>query len=199
MTSIEIRDKMYQIVSEKEEMLKRVSFVLVPWNYKNRGDVFVKSVNEDLCMQFKIDISDIILDSNIIMLKDYLDLSHVTGDDIIDAAIYNTELRHPPKFDDFTPDPDFDFSLNILTNDTGVFGASVILYKNMYEKLSKYFKDFVIIPSSVHELIILDSYNFDISSLSEIIKEVNRTVVSKEEILGTRPYKLLPSGELVIA
>ena len=201
MTNIEVRDKFYEIASSKAQVLDRVIFNLVPVGFRNRkGGIITKPVADNLELQFKIDISDVMADSSIVIFEDMRKLSGVSRDDIYDAALYNTERSLPPRFDSISEllgvSGFEDLPMYVLTNERQVYGAGAILYDGMYEKLSRILGDFIVIPSSVHEMILIPSM-YESPYITKIIREVNETVVAPGEVLGTRPYKLTPSGELV--
>lgn len=200
MTNVEVKDKLDGIISSKTDILDRCFFTLLPKNYKKRGGgLITKEITENLELEFKVDISDVVDEASLVLFKDTLKLSGLDETDLIDTALYNTPIKQPPKFDSiggFIPiDSLDDLPFYVLTNTKMVFGAGVILY----EKLSRIVgQDFTIIPSSVHETIIVPS-EIDCLYLSRIITEVNATVVSPEEVLSDRPYKLTPAGDLIEA
>ena len=204
MTNVEVKDKLDGIISSKTDILDRCFFTLLPKNYKKRGGgLITKEITENLELEFKVDISDVVDEASLVLFKDTLKLSGLDETDLIDTALYNTPIKQPPKFDSiggFIPIEGFDdMPMYVLTNTKMVFGAGVILYDGMYEKLSRIVgQDFTIIPSSVHETIIVPS-EIDCLYLSRIITEVNATVVSQEEVLSDRPYKLTPAGDLIEA
>lgn len=90
-------------------------------------------------------------------------------------------------------------NMYVVTNTTGIYGASVICYPGMGEKLCDIFgKDEVIlIPSSIHELIALDID--DAEALPYMIEDVNETMLNPEEVLGNTPLKINRAGELRMA
>lgn len=204
MTNVEVKDRLDSIIRSKTDILDRCFFTLLPKNYKKRGHgLLTKEITENLELEFKIDISDVVDEASIVLFTDTLKLSGLDNEDLIDTALYNTPIKQPPKFDSiggFIPiDGLDDLPIYVLTNTKMVFGAGVILYDGMYEKLSKIVgRDFTVIPSSVHETIIVPS-EIDCLYLSKIITEVNATVVSPDEILSDRPYKLTPAGDLIEA
>ena len=83
-----------------------------------------------------------------------------------------------------------DVPMYVLSNSTRVFGASSILYPDVLEKLAENIKDsFYILPSSIHELIILhDKGTESRQTLKEMIATVNRTQVREPEILSDSLY-----------
>lgn len=80
------------------------------------------------------------------------------------------------------PAPD---SLYVLTNDKFFWGASVLLYPGMTSRLSALLGgDFYVLPSSVHEVLLLPVSMGDPDKLLETIHEGNRTVVNEEDFLS---------------
>ena len=80
------------------------------------------------------------------------------------------------------PAPD---SLYVLTNDKFFWGASVLLYPGMTSRLSALLGgDFYVLPSSVHEVLLLPLSMGDPDKLLETIHEGNRTVVNEEDFLS---------------
>jgi hypothetical protein len=80
--------------------------------------------------------------------------------------------------------------MTVLTNENGLYGASVMVYKGLLESMSKSRGgDLYIIPSSVHEVIILPvSDRYDPACLRDMVKSVNETVVEPSEILSDNLY-----------
>ena len=78
----------------------------------------------------------------------------------------------------------------VLTNKGKSFGASVILYDGLLEKLANEMNsDLIIIPSSVHEVIILPyTKDMDELNITSMIRDINGTEVEIEEILSNHPY-----------
>ena len=76
--------------------------------------------------------------------------------------------------------------LYVLTNSSRVNGAACILYDNLLKKFANdVHSDLYILPSSVHEVIIVPKKNaFDKSELADMVREVNEQGVSQDEILS---------------
>ncbi len=79
----------------------------------------------------------------------------------------------------------------ILTNKLKLYGACCILYKNLLEEFAnKVGSDIYIIPSSVHEVLLVpesDAYNGEY--LTELVQEVNTTQLSPDEVLSDHVYR----------
>ena len=86
----------------------------------------------------------------------------------------------------------------VLTNYLGVNGATVLLYDSLlqqvYEKLGG---KFIILPSSIHEVIVMPSASAPPAADSQkMVEQINRSAVREEEILSDSVY--LYDGEKVI-
>lgn len=79
----------------------------------------------------------------------------------------------------------------ILSNQSGHFGASVLLYEDVLEQFATMTgEDFCIIPSSVHEVLLIpDSLRIGIFDLRQILDDVNTTVLHPLEILSSNIYR----------
>ena len=80
-----------------------------------------------------------------------------------------------------------------LTNDKMVNGAACMLYNGVLESIRERFgTNLVIIPSSIHEVLILPvEYE---KEMNDMVQEVNKTVLSAEDILADHIY--VYDGEL---
>ena len=80
--------------------------------------------------------------------------------------------------------------MKIRTNAKRVYGAVCMLYPGVLEKLSaKVQKSFYILPSSVHEVILLPETGIETAGeLRAMISDVNSTLVAPEEVLSDNLY-----------
>ncbi|MCR5650433.1 MAG: DUF5688 family protein [Lachnospiraceae bacterium] len=92
-----------------------------------------------------------------------------------------------------------DAGMYVLTNSSRINGASCILYDDVVSGLAGGLgKDLYIIPSSIHEVILMPSDAFpDVDRMIDIIREVNSTQVRKEEILSYRLYRYSRSTDRI--
>lgn len=122
--------------------------------------------------------------------------------DIVDSIIDDYRKNH----DDGTPFAakeieEYEMHLNmfrddlihimVLTNDVKYYGASVIAYPGMLEEIGESVgTDYIVIPSSVHEVIIITAEDGRTpEEISLMVMEVNQTNVSPEEVLASHCYK----------
>lgn len=82
-------------------------------------------------------------------------------------------------------------AMYVLSNSDKYFGASCLLYKELLKKIAqKLNDDLIILPSSVHELILLRASNCDnAATLKLMVEEVNQSQVKREERLSDSVYK----------
>lgn len=78
----------------------------------------------------------------------------------------------------------------ILTNSRKLHGSVCIIYKNLLSEIADYLKsDLYILPSSVHEVILIPAVCAEPrTDFSSMIREVNESQVSREEILSDHVY-----------
>ena len=81
--------------------------------------------------------------------------------------------------------------MHILTNQKQYLGAATILYNNILQDVADFMKeDLIILPSSIHEVIVLPySVAIDASDMANMVKDINRSVLSEEEILTDSVYR----------
>lgn len=85
------------------------------------------------------------------------------------------------------PDPTVD-CLFIVTNKSGNFGAISII--PALEELRERFGEFYVLPSSLHEVLVVPKSFHDVSSeLTTMVQEVNDTQVHQTEILSDHVYE----------
>lgn len=87
----------------------------------------------------------------------------------------------------------------VLSNTATFFGASVLLYpgvlRDVYQRLQE---KFYILPSSVHEVILLPyAPEYELSQLQEMVREINQTELQPYEILSDRVYQYDPQADQI--
>ena len=84
-----------------------------------------------------------------------------------------------------------DLPLYVVSNTQKIFGATVLLYTEVFRKISRSLGNcnLYIIPSSVHELMVLEeTAEFEPEHLIEMVRDVNCDTVEPEEVLGENIY-----------
>lgn len=74
----------------------------------------------------------------------------------------------------------------MLTNESTFFGAAVLFYPGVMEKIASVLGcPYYVLPSSVHELMIIpESAEPDVQKMKETVREANTSVVDRSEILS---------------
>lgn len=84
----------------------------------------------------------------------------------------------------------YDVPMYVLTNKEKIFGASVLLYSEKLQELAeKTGKNLLILPSSVHEVLLMpDEEDREYDFYRQMVAEVNTTQVDPEEVLSSSLY-----------
>ena len=84
----------------------------------------------------------------------------------------------------------------VLSNTSFYWGAGALFYPGVIERVHERLDgEFYVIPSSVHELILVAAEDQDPQQMVEMIREANRTVVDEMDILANDLY-ICESGKL---
>ena len=83
------------------------------------------------------------------------------------------------------------FPMYVLTNHYKLHGAGCILYKNLLKEIAEKWEcDICIIPSSIHETILIPMSTVgNCEEITQMVREVNRTQVMSEEVLSDHAYQ----------
>lgn len=81
-------------------------------------------------------------------------------------------------------------SMYVLSNRIRSYGAACIAYPHVLEMIGGILEeDFYVLPSSVHEVVIVpESAGIGCSEMEEMVREINGTQVSPEEVLSNAVY-----------
>ena len=139
-------------------------------------------------------------EASILVYNSHMEMWNVSTADLLAAAEENTSRLFPWKcrmMEDILVDmdevdveePGQEISLKVLSNEKRLYGATCILYPGALEKIAEKEGSFYIIPSSIHEVILLpDDGKKPTKDLKRMIYEVNRTQVVPEEVLSDSLY-----------
>lgn len=92
-------------------------------------------------------------------------------------------------------------SMYVLSNSSGLFGAAEILDENILCDIAEQLEDdIIILPSSVHEVIVIPAKARQYEGLAGMVKEINATCLSPDEVLSDHVYRYDRStGDIKIA
>lgn len=181
------------------------SLVLSVCNYE-KNKTMLKDIPHEVNGDFAITVRYQCFGGNgTVHIKDSL-LEHfgISKEQLFMDAYDNSPQYAPYKFQSMIDvlcemmpdfDPEYDLgvaegpSMYVLTNEQKLFGAAAIFYPGVLENISKELQsDLHIIPSSIHEVIIVTGDGFDSDTLQRMIREVNSTQVEPQDVLGDKPY-----------
>ena len=145
------------------------------------------------------------------LMKDF----GMSGDELFDKAIINTMENYPAVLQDLGDSvmqgteecenlldkragkipagagPGF-----VLTNSRFFWGAGALFYPGMIDRIRDLLGgDFYVLPSSVHELILMKVEDQDPRQLADLVRSANRSVVRDNDILADDLY-ICESGTL---
>ena len=137
----------------------------------------------------------------------------VSEEELYQAAIRNTPKMLPPQIksmdaiiwssltEDKRENGDFDAELKdlgkepgmyVLTNTSKMYGAATIFYPDVMDKIADAFGyDMVVLPSSLHEVILIPNMpelGINMDEMKTMVSEVNDTTVEPEERLPNQAY-----------
>ncbi len=159
----------------------------------------------DLAVVYYIIVSnDLFEGASILINNNHLKLWNITGEEIDEIAKENSPVVLKAELKSMADvfnelllregECDFDLTsecnMYVLSNSEKMFGAAAILYENIISDFSeKLGCDLYILPSSVHEVIIVPSDSVEFSDkLDEMICEVNETQLPRSEVLSDHFY-----------
>nr|WP_297706661.1 DUF5688 family protein [uncultured Butyrivibrio sp.] len=169
-------------------------------NKKKLGNIPYKRFEDLAFIPFCCVSSSRFGEGSITILNKHLRFWEVSFDELWENVFENAASTLPPYCEnlmDFVnaheelPFPPMNCNMYVVSNNIKTNGASAIFYPGMLEKMEEEIGgDFVIIPSSIHETIVLPRIDEDdeLSVLKMMVKQVNTEVVSTEEILSDSVY-----------
>ena len=88
----------------------------------------------------------------------------------------------------------------VLTNKQKLYGAACMLYPGVLKEFAeKKGQDFYVLPSSVHEVILVPANAAsDSETLQNIVTDINRTQVAEDEVLADSVYYYIRSRDKVV-
>lgn len=200
--SEDVSGKLTRVMADKLEILRRVYFCLTNRNWNPSSEYVIRPVDGDLQYIYRIDVSDLAGDGSIQLKKEHIERVGLSEDELFNAAYVNTQEKRPGVITDLC-----DFMdgmpipagfMYVVSNEKMLHGAVVITYPDIQRKIAQELgDDYVIIPSSIHECIVLRvPEGFDNDCINAMVREVNATVVQPQERLSDHIYKV-ENGRLV--
>ena len=193
--------------SDFEQVKDRIAYKLV--NYEANRELLEKVPHEkvlDLAKVYYVSVkTDERGEETILVQSSHLDLWGITADQLRLFAAENTSRLFPAEIrnlseaikdmleDDIAKErfeDEKECVMYVATNRAKTFGAAVMCYTDTIREFAEQKRnDLIIIPCSIHEIIIIVPFEKgDIKQLKAMVHEVNRTQLSREEILSDSVY-----------
>lgn len=163
---------------------------------------------DDLAVVYRIDVpikDDLSGQASMMIRNEHMGLYGITKEELFDVAYTNTKVLHPPLLmcmDNpetlfFEPENLLEGGpkngqgfMYILTNKEKSYGAVSMLYPEVMEQTKEIMgEDFYILPSSLHETILVPKSMEDARNLGIMVREVNANEVKREEVLSDHVYE----------
>lgn len=191
--------------------MKKIHIKLV--SYENNKGILEQCPHrkfKDLAILYYVRIADRPSEGIVVIKNEHINLWNVT-----ESELYNAAMENATKESDFELLPMADVighgicdslmnNFLILSNKDRTYGASAMLTPGLLQAISrKYDKNYYIIPSSIHEcILILDEereFNLDMAmQLRELVGFVNATEVDAEDVLTENVYYFDGNSDLLI-
>ncbi|MCR4902611.1 MAG: DUF5688 family protein [Butyrivibrio sp.] len=177
-------------------------------NYSRNKEMLAKlphRVIEDLAVVYYCEVKDENIGNGLIMVKN----EHMEAWGVDEERLYNDSFKNagrlnPVKLNTLADTvsemtgieqeelPE-DLNMLVLTNKNNLFGATTLLYDDVLQNIAdRLDSDLYILPSSIHETIILSSGNdYDpdqIMQLKYMVEQVNAENVAQEDYLSDNVY-----------
>lgn len=153
----------------------------------------------------------------ILIRNEHLQMWNVTVNELHEYAMLNTPRLMPVKLksmeevlqelfgqpnESMEGERNLDSNMYILSNSKGIHGASTILYPgvlgNFAHRSNEDIKQLYILPSSIHEVILLPcTQSLNIIQLQQMVEEINQTQVPEEEILSDGIYVYSVKNDMI--
>ncbi len=187
---------------EFEQANENIYFKLI--NAKKNGDLLQEIPHRrihDLALVYFYLVEDERFDGKgtILVRNEMMERWNITENDLYDVAMINSKSKRKAELismKDILNDMagkeilTDEISMYVLSNESRIFGAAVLIYEGYMKEVYNIIQNnFYILPSSIHELILIpDNNQISAQSLLEMVTSVNSTEVDEEEILADSVY-----------
>ena len=158
---------------------------IIPCLVKEAADDVVSRNYLDLKVVYRYMIGN--REASILIKKNHLDMWDITEDELFDIAKANVKDSFTDVgIGEMTSIP-FE-SMRVVTTQWNNYGASSLLFPELFEK---YGNDARLLPSSIHEIIVVTADAAKDSKTKmfvDMITSVNRTELLPQDILSDHPY-----------
>ena len=168
----------------------------------------------DLALIYVVAVCDFLNEfATILIHNHHLSFWNIKPEELYPIAIENTPLLLPYRFEpmedmlkhmeETLPDFITELPMSILTNQIKIHGATCMVYPELLKDISVHLDDdLIIIPSSIHEVLIIAASKvkdeYTMQDFTDMIKEVNETQLTDDEVLADHAYLYLKKEKQII-
>lgn len=179
----ELKGKVERLFKDKEELLKRVVRTVAPLERNDFGRQFL-----DLRVVYRIALDD---ENSVVITKALADHYEFAEDELWEASaekcVYDTQSMQ--SILDGLVDLQDSFPMLVISNQKRMWGAASMLDDEVLSAAAdKLQSDLIILPSSIHEIIVIPFSGDDVSEFNAMIREVNETQLQEREVLSDHYY-----------
>ena len=187
-------------MDENAELLSKVPFtpiedLAVTYHIlmeKTDSDITSASITNDMMEKYGVDTET--LHENAVENIKKLTPSRFTPMVDVLKSLMTEMLDDGEGFLEDVETTELDPDLYVVTNNNGVYGASAILDTKFMDKITKHIgHDVIVLPSSVHEVLIMpkqkDMNLYDLKQLEDMVRDINNTQVIPSERLSNHVYE----------
>lgn len=160
------------------------------WNKETLEDTIITRKFGDLAVLFYLKIDE---ETTVMVRRKMIEeIWKKEIDEVMETAIENMRKDNKKPVRKF-------LGMTVVTNTEEKFGASALLDWRTRASLEEEVGEAWLIPSSIHEWIILPTKDFDTNKeeLNKMVKEANQEVVDVSEWLSDHVYKLTETGDII--
>lgn len=150
----------------------------------------------DLSMVCRMTDLPIAGNGSVLVRHNLLEKWDLSEKEFLEMALENTRKRFPQIQKDM-----FAVPICAFTNRTETYGASILLFPEILCELAgRIHSDLLILPSSIHEMMVMPGRKTDILWARDLIRKANKEILHKEEWLSDEIYYFSKkSGKITIA
>lgn len=192
-----------KMLRSKESILENVRYLLVnkKWNEAELGSyphkdyldlaVLYEARNKNASMSVKI--TNDIMQNFGITLEELDEAANSNRDSYVSQDMFSLMVSTMPfgeeEIEEMRKAQANGPQMYVLTNVQKVKGASALLYPELIEDVArKENSDLIVIPSSIHEILMVKASGMDKDDISQIVQEVNSQHVDEQERLSDHAY-----------
>jgi len=172
-------------VQDFEQVRDKICYQLVN-KERNTGYPSIDAFG-DLAIMYYVQLKE----AHCLITSSLLEQWGITKEQVHKLALKNTQRINKPVIRSITDvlfdilDETDSLPMYVLTNESGTFGATTITYEGILADAHKKLGDFYIVPSSIHEMLLVPIDTAEPMDLQSMLQEVNCTLQPDDYLSDT--------------